>query len=126
MLLKLQAASEASERFVKIKWPEFLIQLVWVPAKASLVAQTVKNLPAVQETRFQSLGWEDPWRREWLPTPVSLPGEFHGMGSLEGYTPWGHKESDMTERLTLSLSVVPMLLILGHTMENHHSEPHWG
>ena len=30
-----------------------------------------------------------PWRREWLPTPVFLPGEFHGQGSVEGYSPWG-------------------------------------
>ena len=34
------------------------------------------------------------------PTPVSLPGEFHGQRSLAGYSPWGHKESDMTEQLT--------------------------
>jgi len=38
-----------------------------------------------------------PWRREWLPTPVFVPGEFHGLRSLEGYSPWGCKESDMTE-----------------------------
>ena len=37
----------------------------------SLVALIVKNLPAVQETRVRSLVWEDPWRREWLPTPYS-------------------------------------------------------
>ena len=43
------------------------------------------------------LGWEDPWRRGWPPTPVFFPGEFHGQRSLEGYSPWGHKESDMTE-----------------------------
>ena len=65
---------------------------------ASLVAQLVKNPPAVQETRFQYLGWEDPWRRERLPTPVLWPREFHGL-----YTPWDHKESDTTERLSLSL-----------------------
>ena len=51
---------------------------------ASLVAQLVKNPPAVQETWVRSLGWEDPWRREWLPTPVFWPGEFHGL-----YSPWG-------------------------------------
>ena len=37
-----------------------------------------------------------PWRREWLPTPVSLPGELHGQKSPEGYSPWGCKESDTT------------------------------
>ena len=40
-----------------------------------------------------------PWRREWLPTAVFWPGEFHGQ-----YSPWGRKELDMTERLSLSLS----------------------
>ena len=37
---------------------------------------------------------------EWLFNPVFLPGEFHGHRSLTGYNPWGHKESDMTERLS--------------------------
>ena len=41
-----------------------------------------------------------PWRRKWLPTPVFLPGEFHGQRSLVGYCPWGHRELDMTEHLT--------------------------
>ena len=39
-----------------------------------------------------------PWRRKWQPTPV-LPGKFHGLRSLVGYTPWGREELDMTERL---------------------------
>ena len=39
-------------------------------------------------------------RREWQPTPVSLPREFQGQGSLADYSPWGHKELDMTERIT--------------------------
>ena len=39
------------------------------------------------------------WRRKWQPTPVFLPGESYGRKSLVGYSPWGHKESDMTERL---------------------------
>jgi len=44
-----------------------------------------------------------PWRKEWLPTPVFLPEEFHGQRSLVGPGPWSHKESAMTEQLTLSL-----------------------
>ena len=43
-----------------------------------------------------------PWRRKWQPTPVFLPEEFYGWRSLVGYSPWGHKESDMTETLTHS------------------------
>ena len=37
-----------------------------------------------------------PWRKEWLPTPVFLPGEFHGQRNLAGYSPWGRKELNMT------------------------------
>ena len=37
------------------------------------------------------------WRRKWQPAPVFLSGEFHGQRSLVGYSPWGHKESDLTE-----------------------------
>ena len=39
-----------------------------------------------------------PWRRAWQPTPVFLPGESHGQRSLAGYSPWGHKDWDMTEQ----------------------------
>ena len=39
-----------------------------------------------------------PWRKKWQPTPVLLPGKFHGQKSLVGCSPWDHKESDMTEQ----------------------------
>ena len=68
---------------------------------ASLVAQLVKSLPAMRETWVWSLSWEDPWRRERLPTPVLWSGEFHGL-----YSTWGRKESNSTERLSLSLFCV--------------------
>ena len=42
------------------------------------------------------------WRRKWQTTPGCLPGESQGHRSLVGYSPWGHKESDTTEQLTLS------------------------
>ena len=61
---------------------EYLIRLcnrIW----ASLVAQLVKNLSAVQETQVHSLGWEDPLEKEM----VFLPGESHGQRSLGGYSP---------------------------------------
>ena len=44
------------------------------------------------------------WRRKWQPTPVFLPGEFHGQRSLKGYSSWGGKESDRTERLSYGFS----------------------
>ena len=52
------------------------------------------------------------WRREWLPTPVFFPGESDGQRSLEGYSPWDCKESDMTERLTLSYTLLDSYMSL--------------
>ena len=52
------------------------------------MAQTVNNLPEMQETQVLSLVWEDPWKREWQPTTVFLPEETHGQRSLAGYIPW--------------------------------------
>ena len=61
---------------------------------------TVDKESACQYRRHKrdgSLGQEDPLEEETQPTPVFLPGESRGQRSLEGYSPWGHKESDMTE-----------------------------
>ena len=59
-----------------------------------------KESLAVWETQVRSLGWEDPLlRRKWQPIPIFLPGKSHGWRHLEGYSPWGHKESHMTEQL---------------------------
>ena len=49
----------------------------------------VMNPPARQETRFNPWVRRIPWKREWLPTPVFLPGEFHGQRNLAGYSPMG-------------------------------------
>ena len=68
------------------------------------MAQMVKNLPAMQETRVLSLGQEDPLEKEGQPTPVFLPGESRGQRGLVGYGPWGHKESDPTGQLPLTHS----------------------
>ena len=61
------------------------------------MAQTVKNLPAMQETWVLSLGQENPLEKGMALTPVFLPGKFHGQRSLVGYSPWGCKKLDMTE-----------------------------
>jgi len=60
----------------------------------------VKNLPECRRPGFDPRVGKIPWRREWQHTPVFLPGESHGQRSLAGYSPWGRKESDTTERLT--------------------------
>ena len=57
----------------------------------------INNLLAMQETKVKSMGWEDPWRRKWQPTPVFLPGESYGQRRLVGYRPLGHKESYTTK-----------------------------
>ena len=54
-----------------------------------------------------------PWRREWQPTPVSLPGESHGQRSLAGYSPWGRTELNTTEhaymcKQLLSICIQPV------------------
>ena len=60
------------------------------------------------EIWVQYLGQEDPLEKGMLPTPVFMPGESHGQRSLAGYRPWGCKESDITEQLTLSLFFVAL------------------
>ena len=67
----------------------------------------VKNPLAMQEsqeTKVQSLGQEDPLEEEMVPTPVFLPGESYAQRGLWGCSPWGHKESDRTERLSTHAS----------------------
>ena len=63
----------------------------------SFVAQLVKNPLKCGRPGFDPWVGKIPWRREWLPTPVFLPREFNRQRSLAGYTPWGHKELDMTK-----------------------------
>ena len=76
----------------------------------SLVAQKVKNLPAMQKAWVRSLGWEDPLEEEMVTrTPVFWPGESHGQRNILGYSLWGREESDMTEQLTCFHLCFPFL-----------------
>ena len=61
------------------------------------MVQTVNNLPAMKETWVQSLGWEDPLEKGMTTHAGVLAWKSHGERSLVGYSPWGHKQSDMTE-----------------------------
>ena len=76
-----------------MKRTSFLVLVL--KGRASLVAQTVKRLPAMWETRVRFLGREDPLEKDWQSTPALLPGKSHGRRSLIGYSPWGRKESDI-------------------------------
>ena len=62
------------------------------------------------------------WRKEWQPTPVFLPGEFHGQRSLAGYSLWGHKESDMSERLILYLNLMFLMQNNGQNIMRNFSK----
>ena len=75
-------------------------------------ALQVKNSPSMRETWVWSLGWEDPLEKGKATHFSSLAGEFHGL-----YSPWGRKESDITERLSLSLFM--------HLNEVPNSHPIW-
>ena len=66
---------------------------------ASLVAQMVKTLLQCNRPRYNPGVGKISWRREWLPTPIFLPGEFHGQRSLVGHSLWGHRDSNTTEQL---------------------------
>ena len=66
---------------------------------ASLVAQRLKRLPGMQETRVPSLSREDPLEKEMATHSSTLAWRIPWGRSLVGYTPWGCKELDTTERL---------------------------
>ena len=68
------------------------------------MVQRLKRLPGMQETQVRSLGWEDPLEKEMATHSSTLAWKIHGLRSLVGYGPWGHKESDTTEQLLLRSS----------------------
>ena len=81
---------------------EWLIWFIFSSDWASLVAQTVKNLSAMQETEVRSLGQEDPLEKGMATHSRILAWRIPWTEDLVGYSPWGHKKSDMTEQLTHS------------------------
>ena len=82
--------------------------------RVSLVAQMTKNELQCRRPGFDPWARKIPWRKEWLPPPVFLPGKFHGRRCLAAYSPWGHKESDMTKQLSHSLFTIYL-----------HPHSHW-
>ena len=86
------------------------------------VAQTVTKLPLMQETQVQSLGWEDPLEKGMATHSSILAWRIlHGQRSPVGYSPWGHKELDTTERLTQIQKRMP--LSLNSQMPGAHLPP---
>ena len=76
-----------------------------------LVAQMIKSLPVMQETKLDPWVGKIPCRKAGQSTLVFLPGEPHGQRSMVGYRPWGCKDSDRTHWLTLSLSIKQCLVL---------------
>ena len=70
------------------------------------MAQTVKRLSTMLETWVRSLGQEDPLEKEMAIRSSTIAWKIHGQRSLVGYSPWGRKESDMTERLHFTSSLL--------------------
>ena len=110
----------------------YLLLYVYLMIWASLVAQMVKICLRCGRLGFDLWVRKIPWRREWQPTPVFLPGEFHGQRSLVGYSSWSHKESDMTEWLTqttksydLRRHTILSSLFLWYTFKNCLSTMSW-
>ena len=90
------------------KWSPFFHLRLTVPiilfhCSCSLAKNMYVLLGLKEEKAMAPHGF--PWRREWLPTPVFLPGESHGCRSLVGCGPWGREESDTTERLRFHFSL---------------------
>ena len=84
------STGKANVDFQKLR----VLSAIVIPTRASLIAQLVKNLPAMQETTFRSLGWEDPLEKGKAIHSVFWPREFHELCIVHGVT-----ESDMTEKL---------------------------
>ena len=72
---------------------------LYTSPQASLVAK--ESACQCRKHEFDPWIGKIPWKRKWQPIPVFLPGKSHGQRSLVGYSPWGRKESDTTERLHL-------------------------
>ena len=87
-----------------------------IPSDLAFPGSTViKNLPANagdMRCGFDSWVGKIPWRRAQNRSPVFLPGESHGQRSLGGYSPWGHKESDVTEHNTQAAAYAACLLLV--------------
>ena len=86
---------------------------------ASQVAQNLLPMQDMQETRVQSLSWEDPRRRKWQPTPIFLPEKSHRQRSLVGYFPHGRKESGMTQHAHMNSQLNKYKVELNDDLHNY-------
>ena len=89
--------------------------------RASLVAQTVKSLPAMWETQILSLGWEDPLEKEMATHSSILAWKIPWTESLAVYSSWGCKESDMTDFTIIIYKIYMKILVVStHKIHNKY------
>ena len=96
-----------SEEYIYKKWPKFhlfswnkldLVLWTWLRGfPGGSGKESAYQCRRRRRLRFSPWGGKIPWRTKWQPTPIFLPGQFHGQRSLVGYSPWDRKESDVTE-----------------------------
>ena len=101
--------------FLHITWvsrggyPQSISLNIWGFPGSSVVKNTPANAGDAGYGRFDPWVGKISWRRKWQPTPIFLPGKPHEQGSLAVYSPWGHKESDMTEHSTVARYLISLL-----------------
>ena len=83
-----------------VKWEAWVLRRTINISGASLVAQRKDSACQCRRHRFNPWVGKISWRRKWQPTLIFLPGKSHGQRSLLGYSPWGRKQLDSTERLS--------------------------
>ena len=103
---------EEAKPVITWRWYDCIFRLL----RVSLVAQAVKNLPAMQEARVWSRGrvGKIPWRRKWQATPIFLPGKSHGQRSLEATVQGGSR----VKRDLVTKPPPPLLTYLKFTLLN--------
>ena len=88
-----------------------------------LAGSVVKNLPAMQETQAQSLGWDDPLKKEIAPHSSILPEKSYGQRGLAGYSPWGHKRVGhdlVTEQQQSICKALKSLMLTTNLCQSEH------
>ena len=112
------AAGERYFRHISMTWGIYLSPQ-WLGG--SLVTDGKESAYKCRRPRFEA--GKIPWRRKWLPTPVFLPGKSQGQRNLAGYSPWSHRELDITELPSRSLFYFTSYLVFSSWIQKKYYEP---
>ena len=103
---ELVEGSELRKDLIRVTYQEDCFSTTWLPRWWSGKESAYRHRRC-KRCGFAPWARKIPWSRKWQPTVVFLPGKFHGQRSLEGYSPWGSKESNMTEQLSAHTGIYP-------------------